>query len=550
MAESGSKLRREAGVIGLLYFSLGGIIGSGWLFGPFDAAKAAGPWSIASWIIGAFVVLLLALVFAELATMMPKSGALIHISHIGHGELIGRIWSWILFLSSVVTPPIEVMAVLTYLNNKIPYFVHPSTHVLTTVGFFVAIALLGVVVVFNFFAIRFVLWVNSLATWWKMFIPAISIAVLMSYSFHPGNFHLDLNSVNPAGMLTAVSTAGIIFSFLGFRLAINLGGETRNPGKFIPIAVIGSVVIATLIYVGLEVATITAVRPADFAGGWPTLAFKGDAGPFAALAVTVGAAWWSYILYADAIVSPFGTGLIYTTNTSRLGYGMAEVGSAPKAMRRLNRNGVPWISLLATFVIACIFFFPFPSWHQLVGYVSDITVLSYGIGPIVLLIMRQRRPDEHRPFRLKGAKFVAPLAFIASNWVIFWTGCTTVTFLFGLLGSLFVLYALWYHLAARRPTANFGWQHAWWVFPYFIGMWVLSYIGPSSLGPAHVSLFNVVPLDALSLGWDMIAVAVFSLAILYCAMASALPRAEADAYFERLKQMDLPEELEEGTESP
>ena len=550
MAGTGTSLKREAGVIGLLYFSLGGIIGSGWLFGPFDAAKAAGPWSIASWIIGASVVMLLALVFAELATMMPKSGALIHISHIGHGELIGRIWSWILFLSSVVTPPIETMAVLTYLNNKIPYFVHPSTHVLTAVGFFCAIALLGVVVLFNFFAIKFVLWVNSLATWWKMFIPAISIAVLMSYSFHPGNFHLQLGSVHAAGMLTAVSTAGIIFSFLGFRLAINLGGETKNPGKYIPIAVIGSVVIATLIYIGLEVATITSVRPEDFANGWPSLSFKGDAGPFAALAVAVGAVWWSFVLYADAIISPFGTGLVYTANTSRLGYGMAEVGSVPRRMRRLNKHGVPWVSLLVTYVIACIFFFPFPSWHQLVGYVSDITVLSYGIGPIVLMIMRRRRPEEHRPFRLKGANVIAPLAFIASNWVIFWTGCTTVTFLFGLLGSLFILYAIWYHILARKPVAQFGWQHAWWVFPYFIGMWVLSYLGPSSLGPAHVSLFNVHPLDIIPLGWDMLVIGGFSLAILYFALASALPREEADTYFEQLKKLDLPEEYEEGAESP
>ncbi|MGH8225071.1 MAG: APC family permease [Gammaproteobacteria bacterium] len=546
MAEKGSGLRRDAGVIGLLYFSLGAIIGSGWLFGPFDAAKIAGPWSVASWVIGAVIVLLIAFVYAELATMMPKSGALIHISHIGHGVLIGRIWSWILYLASVVSPPIEVMAVLTYLNNKVPYFVQPHTHVLTGIGFGVAIVLLAVAVVLNFFAIRLVLWINSAVTWWKVFIPAISIAILMSYSFHPGNFHLHLGSVHAAGMLTAVSTAGIIFSFLGFRLAINLGGETKNPGKYIPIAVIGSILIATFIYVGLEIATITAIRPQDFAGGWDTLAFKGDAGPFAALAVTVGALWWSYVLYADAIISPFGTGLIYTTNTSRLGYGMAEVGSAPSGMHKLNRHGVPWVSLVVTFVIACVFFFPFPSWHQLVGYVSDITVLSYGIGPIVLLIMRRRRPEEPRSFRLRGAWIVAPLAFIASNLVIFWTGATTVTFLFGLLGALFILYALWFHVIARKPTREFGWRNAWWVFPYFIGMWVLSWIGPGTLGPEEVSLFNVHALDFLSLGWDMIAIAVFSLAILYCAVTSALPREEADVYYERIKGADIPGEIAEA----
>lgn len=539
---AGGKLRQEAGIIGLLYFSLGGIIGSGWLFGPLDAAKAAGPWSIASWVIGAAVVLLLAFVYAELATMLPKSGALIHISHIGHGDLIGRIWSWILFLSSVVTPSIEVMAVLTYMNNKVPYFVQPHTHVLTTVGFFSAILLLGVVVVFNFFAIRFVLWINSAATWWKLVIPTASVAVLMAYSFHPGNFHAQLSSVDPAGMLTAVSTAGIIFSFLGFRLAINLGGETPNPGKYIPIAVIGSVLIATLIYVGLEVATITSLNPAFLAHGWRELSFKGDAGPFAALAVVVGAIWWSYVLYADAIISPFGTALIYTTNTSRLGYGMAEMGSAHKKMRTLNRHGVPWISLLVTYLVAIIFFFPFPSWHKLVGYVSDITVLSYGIGPLVLLIIRRRHPERPRPFRLKGAWVIAPLAFIASNWVIFWTGYSTVRFMFALLAGIFILYGLWYHFIQRKPAGEFGWRNAWWVIPYFIGMWFLSYIGPSNLGPSqHAGGLNI-----LNLGWDMLAVAALSLIILVLSLNSALTKEEGDAYWQHMNEMDLPDELEEG----
>jgi amino acid transporter len=543
MAAAKSGLRREAGVIGLLFFSVGGIIGSGWLFGPFDAARAAGPWSVASWVIGAVIVLLIAFVYAELATMLPKSGALIHISHIGHGELIGRVWSWILYLQSVVTPPIEVMAILTYLNNKFPYFVEPRTHVLTGVGIAFAVALLAVVVIFNFFALRLVLLVNSAATWWKLFIPLASIAILMSYSFHPGNFHLELASVHPAGMLTAVSTAGIVFSFLGFRLAIDLGGETKNPGKYIPIAVIGSILIAVLIYVGLEVATITALRPADFARGWHTLSFGGDAGPFAALAVIVGAMWWSYVLYADAVISPFGTALIYATDTSRLGYGMAEVGGAPRAMRRLNRHGTPWVALIVTFVIACLFLFPFPSWSQFVGYVSGITVLSYGIGPIVLLIMRERRPEEPRPFRLRAAWVLAPLAFIASNWVIFWTGATTVSFLFGLLAAMFAVYILWYFAIARRPARKLGLRHAWWAFPYFIGLWLLSWLGPDNLGPTHVSLFRLRALELLPLGWDMLAIAVFSVAILYFGVRCALPREEAAVYYARIKGLDMPEEL-------
>lgn len=536
MAGTGTGLKRDAGVIGLLYFSLGGIIGSGWLFGALHAAQQAGPWSVASWLIGAAVVLLLAFVYAEVATMLPKSGALIHISHIGHGELVGKIWSWILFLSSVVTPPIETMAILTYASNYVPDLVHPHTGVLTGLGFIVAVFALGLVIAINFFAIKLVLWINSAATWWKLFVPATTIIILMAFSFHTGNLHLNMGSVHPAGMLTAVSTAGVIFSFLGFRLAINLGGETRNPGKFIPIAVIGSVLIATLIYVGLQFAFLFALRPSDIAGGWPSLHFVGMAGPLAALAIVVGAVWWAPVLYVDAFISPLGTALIYSTNTSRLGMAMAEMGSAPKGLERLNRAGVPWIALLLTFGVGAIFFFPFPSWQKLVGYVSSITVLSYGIGPIVLLILRRNLPDAKRPFRLKGAKWIAPAAFISSNWIIFWTGFPTDNFMFILLGVLLALYLGWFFLVKRKPIEELCWRQAWWVLPYFGGMWLLSRFGPTSMGGTN----------AINLPVDMIAIAIFSLLIMYLAVHWALPPKGSEEYFDRIQSVELPEEIEEG----
>ena len=149
-----TKLRRDAGVIGLLYASLGSIIGSGWLFGALHASLQAGPWSIISWVVGAVAVLFLAFVFAELSTMFPNSGALVHMTHVSHGDLVGKIWTWILFLAFVSVPPVEVIAVLTYTNSYIPGFLHANTGLLTPMGFVAAIILLGFVVALNFLAIR------------------------------------------------------------------------------------------------------------------------------------------------------------------------------------------------------------------------------------------------------------------------------------------------------------------------------------------------------------------------------------------------------------
>jgi len=273
-----NKVRREAGVIGLLYASLGSIIGSGWLFGALHASTQAGPFSMASWTIGALAVLFLAFVFAELSTMFPNSGALVHMVHVSHGDMLGKIWSWILFLAFVSVPPVEVIAVLTYTNTLAPGFLD-SQGLLTPMGTVSAMVLLSLVVALNFMAIRWVITINSVTTWWKVLVPVATIFILMAYSFHPGNMASHLDSTPVSGIFTAVGTAGIIFSFLGFQQAIALAGETRNPGKYVPIALIGSVVIALIIYLGLQYAFIVALQPDSISEGWTNLHFTGMTTP-------------------------------------------------------------------------------------------------------------------------------------------------------------------------------------------------------------------------------------------------------------------------------
>ncbi|HET7674886.1 MAG TPA: APC family permease, partial [Gammaproteobacteria bacterium] len=475
-----TKLRRDAGVIGLLYASLGSIIGSGWLFGPLHASIQAGPYSVFSWMIGAGVILLLAFVFAELSTMFPNSGALVHMVHVSHGDLLGKIWSWILFLAFVSVPPVEVSAVLTYADSYIPGLLHPGTGLLTTPGMVAAVILLGFVVALNFLAVRWVIAINSAATWWKLLIPLATIIVLLIYSYHPSNMTAHLDSAPASGMFTAVATAGIIFSYLGFQQAIALAGETRNPGKYVPIALIGSVIIGLIIYVGLQVSFITALKPVDIAEGWPNLHFSGMFGPLAAIAVAVGAFWWAVLLYVDAFISPLGTAFIYVTASPRIIMAAGEMGNAPKQVTHLNRHGVPWIGLIVTWVVGIVFFFPFPSWQKLVSAVSLITVLSYAIGPVLLLRLRTTMPEAKRPFRLRAARIVSCLAFIASNWIIYWTGYDVVKWLFTFVGVYIVVYLLWYFIR-RKPLAELGWQHAWWLLPYFGGLFVVSYLGPTTM---------------------------------------------------------------------
>jgi amino acid transporter len=297
----------------------------------------------------------------------------------------------------------------------------------------------------------------------------------------------------------------------------------------VPIALIGSVVIALIIYLGLQFAFIVALQPGDISEGWTHLHFAGMFGPLAAILLTVGAAWWAWVLYFDAVVSPLGTAFIYVTGSPRILMAAGEMGGAPKAVAKLNRHGVPWIALVVTYIAGAAFFFPFPSWSKLVSAVSSITVLSYAIGPVILLHLRRILPDANRPFHLKAHKAISLIAFIASNWIIYWTGNFVMSVLFVLVGGYVIFLLVWHLLVKRQPASTLGWQQAWWLLPYFAGMWVISYLGPSSSGMGGN--------DTLGFFTGMTLVAVFSPFMLLLALKTGLNTKEALEHSAKVEAM-------------
>ena len=111
---SDKKLRRSLSTWDLLFLSLGGIIGSGWLFAAYAASSIAGPAAIISWIIGGIIVLIIALNYAELGSMIPRSGSIVRYGQYSHGNMAGYFLAWAYFLSAVSVPAIEAEAVIEY----------------------------------------------------------------------------------------------------------------------------------------------------------------------------------------------------------------------------------------------------------------------------------------------------------------------------------------------------------------------------------------------------------------------------------------------------
>jgi amino acid transporter len=476
-------LKRDAGRIGLLFASLSGMIGSGWLFGALNAARIAGPASIFAWIIGGIAILLLAFVYAELTTMFPRPGAVIVFPKLCHGMLAAQVMSWINFLAYVSVAPVEAVAVVSYGNHFLPGLVVEPSGVLTAKGLGAAVALMVLFIVINLLAIRLLLRVNNVITWWKLAVPALTVLALMLVHFRRENFtEFGFAPAGLAGVFKAVSGAGIIFTFLGFRQAIELAGESADPKRGMPFAILGSVLFCMLLYGGLQIAFIGALSPADLAKGFAALSFPGISGPFAGLAAMLGLGWLAVLLYADAAISPAGTGIIYNTTAARVIFATADEGLLAKRFAKLSVAGVPVASLVLCFLVGLLFLAPLPSWRQLVTYLSSIGVLAYGVGPVVLICFRRTLPeaDYPRPFRLPYADILASAAFMVANFVVFWAGAVVDDHLFGGLAAAFILYGL-YQAVRYRGLSHLDWRGGWWLAPYFAGLWLITSLGPRNL---------------------------------------------------------------------
>jgi amino acid transporter len=505
-----TSLRRDVGPFALMLTGLGSIIGSGWLFGAWRAAGLAGPGAVWAWVLGAAIIMTIALTYAELGAMFPESGGMVRYSHYSHGSLVGFIGAWANWIAIASVIPVEAEASVQYMASwpwqwaQDLYFHLPDGHgELTKVGLAIAAVLVIIYFLFNYWSVKLFAHSNTAITVFKLVVPAATGLALIASGFHSENFSVGIHggphSTDFAAVLTAVATAGIVFSFNGFQSPVNLAGEARNPGRSIPFAVLGSIVLATVVYLILQVAYIGAVPQAMLAkAGWHGIDFRS---PFAELAIIVNLNWLAILLYADAFISPSGTGMTYTATTARMLYGMERNGTMPAALGRVHPKwGVPRPAMWVNLVVAFLFLFFFRGWGTLAAVISVATIISYLTGPVSVMTLRRTAPNLHRPFRLSGLPLIAGVAFIMATELLYWAK-------WPLTGEIILLMVvalpIYLYYQAKSGWHDFGRQMkgAWWLVVYLPVIAALSWGGSMTFGGK-----GYIPY-----GWDLVVVAVVGL---------------------------------------
>jgi len=530
-------LRRDVGFFGLLWFSAGTTLGSGWLFGAFVAVTIAGPAALVGWVLAAVLMTPIALVYAELGAMYPESGGPGRFTRHAFGSLAGATFGWFAYLQAATIAPIEVLAAIQYLstNSWANGLYHADTGTLSASGYVVAVVLMAGFVTLNLLGIRLLTRTNSAITVFKLAIPSLTALALIVAGFHlhnftaAGGFFIHGGAGPAQAILSAITAGGIAFAVMGFEGALEVGGESSRPERDLPRAVFGAFAVCTIIYVAVQVAFIAALPPSQLAHlhTWTQLATDPQLSraPFFALASLVGLVWLAWIMRVDAVVSPSGTALVYLTGASRLSFGLGKDGYVPKLfLVEDQRSEVPLWGVVMSGAIGLLFLLPFPSWGKLVSVVTGAVVLMYAGAPLALGSLRRTQPEVPRPYRLPAARLLAPASFVFATWIAYWSGWQTIS---TLLIALVLGYALMgmarsLHLDFEPPRIE--WAAAGWIFPYLGCLAIVSYLGNfghggilGGAGPFKDVL--VGGRGVLPLWWDMACLAVVSVAVYVGAMA-------------------------------
>lgn len=499
--------QRSISPLGLLLAGVGSVIGSGWLFGALYAAQIAGPAAILSWIIGGLMMILIAFTFAELGSAFPVAGGMIQYANDSYGMIVSFMTGWMVWISSIAIGPVETMGLLQYAGNYIPHLVEKSgnTTVLTSLGVLVGALLLLLMCWLNYHSVKWFSRSNTVITVLKLVVPIATASILIAFDFHRANY-LDTHTggfmpFGWHGVLSALPLGGIIYSFIGSNTVLQLAGESKRPQFSIPLALIGSMVFCILLYVLLQIAFIGALPHETLLNGWKHLNYRGDNGPFAGLLMAFGLSWFVIVIYADALISPFGTALIYTASTARVTYGLSKIGFLPPQFATLNKRGIPLKALALNYCMGLLLFLPFPGWQSMVGFIISCFIISYIIGPIALIGLRQKQPNVNRPFRLPLVNLFGYIAFYACNLLIYWTGWQTLYRMMIAMG----IGLIWFIVHTMRVKLNNIANHlksASWLFPYLAGMTLISYLGNFGKGSGN-----------LRFGPDFLVIALFSLVV-------------------------------------
>ncbi|MGF1430011.1 APC family permease [Kitasatospora sp. LaBMicrA B282] len=424
-AENGTPggLRRSIGLWQLSAIGIGATVGTGIFFVLSSAVPEAGPAVLLSFVLAAVTAGLTALCYAELASAIPVSGSSYSYAYATLGEATAFGVGICLLLEYGVSASAIAVSWGQYLNKfaQLAFGVTIPAWLAQPPGDGGYVNLPAVVLV----ALVCLLLVRGAGESAKVnaVMVAVKILVLLLFvgvaltGYHSGNLH-DFMPLGWSGVGTAAS--GIFFSFIGLDAVSTAGEEVRNPRRTLPLAIIISLVVVTLLYVLVALAAL---------GAQPWQKFDGqDAGLAQILQDLTGQTWPALVFALGAIVSIFSVTLVVIYGQTRILYSMGRDGMLPAAFARVSpRTGTPvWNTLVVGGAVALLA--AFVPLDILTDLTSMGTLVAFAVVAVGVMVLRRRNPGLRRGFKVPGYPVTPVLSVLCCGYLI--RGLHPLTFVF------------------------------------------------------------------------------------------------------------------------
>lgn len=454
------QLKRTLGPLALVALGIGAIIGAG-LFVRTAAAIAerSGPSVTLAFMVAGLGCALAGLCYAEFASMIPIAGSAYTYSYATMGELVAWIIGWDLCLEYAVGAATVAIAwseyfneVLSYVGFQVPYqWSHSPFQVAAATGVhgIVNIPALVILLVMSLLLARGIAesaFVNTIIVITKVAI--VVMVILLGWSFiNPANHTPYIPEASTfttpegvthayGGIMGILGAAGVVFfAFIGFDAVSTAAQEAKDPKRDMPIGILGSLVVCTVLYV-LFAHVLSGLAPVEF--------FR-TAGKEASVSQAIhdfmpGYQWLAKFVTVAILAGFTSVILVMLLGQSRVFFSMSKDGLVPKVFSELHPvYRTPYKANMLFFVLTGLFggFVP----GDIVGEMTSIgTLFAFMLVCAGVWIMRVRRPDLKRGFTVPALPFVAVSGILVCGAMIYGLGWTNWLRLFAWLAIGLVLY--------------------------------------------------------------------------------------------------------------
>jgi basic amino acid/polyamine antiporter, APA family len=406
-AHNGNSLKRSIGPLGLTIMGVGGIIGAGIFIVTGVASASSGPALMVSFIIAAIACTFTALCYAEFASMIPIAGSVYTYTYITMGEIWAWIMGWILILQYLIASAAVaigwssyVVALMGSFGIVLPAIISGPMGVngslINLPAVLVIIALTAVLVRGAEESAKF----NALIVFIKVAVILLFITIGVYY-INPANYH----PFTPFGITGIFQGAAMVFfAYLGFDAIASAAEETKNPGRTIPIGIIGSLIISSILYIAVA-AVMTGMVPYNLLN---------TSSPVSFALQYVGVQWAFTVITIGAIAGLTTVVLVNMFSKARIVFAMSRDGLLPKVFSNVKDGcQAPVASIILVGAMATVIaaFFSLGSIFELVN-VGALT--AFMVLAIAVIILRIKEPELERSFKCPLVPVIPVLSVIFS----------------------------------------------------------------------------------------------------------------------------------------